>query len=170
VVVASEKNLAAIEIGLADQVRLKASNLRKGSRVTVRIEKDGQREKYSTVSRAEVPFYWGYDVYASEKTLGETLRQHSDALIIVTSKYGDPLLERIEDLKRKLGEASRILVVFGSPKEGIVEILSRERLKPQDFTNLVLNMLPNQGTETVRTEEAVYASLGILNALAPTQD
>ncbi|MCJ7507010.1 RNA methyltransferase [Candidatus Bathyarchaeota archaeon] len=170
IVVASEKNWAIVEVGLADEVRLEGSSLRKATRVTVRIEKTGQGERFSVVSREEVPFYWGYNVSVSERALGETLKRRSDELIILTSRYGDPLLQRMEDLKRELSEASRILVVFGSPQEGIAEILSRERLKPLDFTDIILNMFPNQGTVTVRTEEAVYATLGILNVLEPMQE
>lgn len=170
IVVASEKNWAIVEVGLADEVRLEGSSLRKATRVTVRIEKTGQGERFSVVSREEVPFYWGYNVSVSERALGETLKRRSDELIILTSRYGDPLLQRMEDLKRELSEASRILVVFGSPQEGIAEILSRERLNPLDFTDIILNMFPNQGTVTVRTEEAVYATLGILNVLEPMQE
>lgn len=97
--------------------------------------------------------------------MGETLKDRRNELIIMTSRYGKPIPEGIKELKQELGRASKILVVFGSPQEGISEILSRERLRPDDFTKIVLNMIPSQGTETVRTEEAVYATLAILNVL-----
>ena len=42
-------------------------------------------------------------------------------------------------------------------------ILEREGLDLDDVVDFVVNMFPNQGTATVRTVEAVYACLGVLN-------
>jgi predicted SPOUT superfamily RNA methylase MTH1 len=46
------------------------------------------------------------------------------------------------------------------------EIASREQMNLEDLADFILNTIPNQATETVRTEEAVYASLPILNMLS----
>jgi len=165
IVVDSEKSWVIVDIGLERKLRIKAHNLDRGRRVTIRIEKSGDGDRYSVISREDVPFYWGYDVVVSEKTLGETLKGRRDELIIITSKYGRPVSEGIRELKKELGATSKIIVVFGSPQEGIPEILSREQLAPYDLTKIVLNTIPSQGTETVRTEEAVYSTLAILNAL-----
>jgi predicted SPOUT superfamily RNA methylase MTH1 len=165
IVIGSEKQWVTVDIGLEKKVRIKAHNLDRGRRVTIRIEKGSQGDRFSVVSREEVPVYWGYDVLVSEKTLGEILKDRRNELIIMTSRYGKPIPDGIKELKKELSTTSKILVIFGSPQEGISEILSRERLRPDDFTKIVLNMIPSQGTETVRTEEAVYATLAILNAL-----
>ena len=49
------------------------------------------------------------------------------------------------------------------PKHGILDILAKEgaSIKPFEF---VVNMFPDQGTETVRLEEAILGSLAILNS------
>jgi len=39
----------------------------------------------------------------------------------------------------------------------------QEGLKLEDIADFVVNTIPKQGTETVRTEEALIASLAILN-------
>jgi len=57
------------------------------------------------------------------------------------------------------------LVAFGAPTQGLYEILDREHAKLEDVADFVVNTVPGQATETVRTEEAVYATLSILNTL-----
>jgi predicted SPOUT superfamily RNA methylase MTH1 len=54
-------------------------------------------------------------------------------------------------------------VIFGSPKHGVHELVAKEggNLKAIEF---VVNMFPNQATETVRLEEALLGSLAILNS------
>ncbi|MEX2701713.1 MAG: putative RNA uridine N3 methyltransferase, partial [Candidatus Baldrarchaeota archaeon] len=52
-----------------------------------------------------------------------------------------------------------------SPREGLHEILKRESKKLSDVADYIVNMIPGQGVRTVRTEEAIYASLTIINFL-----
>ncbi|MFQ6118836.1 MAG: putative RNA uridine N3 methyltransferase, partial [Methanosarcinales archaeon] len=56
-------------------------------------------------------------------------------------------------------------IIFGSPIKGLDEILSNSSfpLKISDLSDYVINTIPNQGTETVRTEEAIFATLAQLN-------
>ena len=55
------------------------------------------------------------------------------------------------------------MVVFGSPTRGLFEIAADENVPLEKFLDFVVNTVPGQGTETVRTEEAVLASLAVLN-------
>ena len=55
------------------------------------------------------------------------------------------------------------MVVFGAPKHGVHEIIAKEGASIKPYLHVV-NMFPNQGTETVRLEEAVLGSLAILNS------
>jgi predicted SPOUT superfamily RNA methylase MTH1 len=158
-------NWAMVDIGQDRYIRLKASGLKTETRVTIKIEKGNGKEKYSVISRENVPAYWGYDVTICEKALGEVLKQRRGELIIITSRYGRSIVDEANRLKKRVEEASRILVVFGSPQEGVGEILARERLGPGDLTDIILNTIPDQGTETVRTEEAIYATMAILNLI-----
>jgi len=162
-VLCSDGELATVDIGRARPVKVEGRVPQAGNRVTLRIERSAEGERLSVISRDDVPIYWGYSVTSSKSTLGETVKRRSDELIIMTSKYGRSILEDLTNLRRKLKAASRVIVIFGSPREGVREILARERLKPEDLSDLVLNTIPLQGTETVRTEEAVYATLAILN-------
>jgi predicted SPOUT superfamily RNA methylase MTH1 len=65
----------------------------------------------------------------------------------------------INEVKR----ANSILLVFGSPRRGVFEILSDENMNPIQISKFTVNSIPDQKTATVRTEEALLASLAILN-------
>jgi predicted SPOUT superfamily RNA methylase MTH1 len=43
------------------------------------------------------------------------------------------------------------------------EVAAREGLRLEEVADFVVNTIPCQGTETVRTEEAVFASLAVFN-------
>lgn len=108
-----------------------------------------------TVERSDPPKdkYWGYEVHFPGTELYETLKRMSLDHIMATSRYGEDVRGlKLSPKVRDLG------IVFGSPREGIPEIEKRPGL----FTSVV-NSIPNQRTKTVRTEEAVIATLSILN-------
>ncbi len=116
---------------------------RKGARVTVRV----CSKNPLVVEEAKAEEYWGYDV---KKTELENLLRKENA--IITSRKGR--IPRIEEMK---GDK---LLIFGNPKEGVLEIA--ERLGIHSDVD-VWNMIPNQGSRTVRLEEAIIACLAIIN-------
>ena len=71
----------------------------------------------------------------------------------------------MDELARYWKKSHKILVAFGAPTQGLYEIVARENLKLDEVAHFTVNTIPNQGTETVRTEEALYASLVILNLI-----
>ncbi|WP_435333486.1 putative RNA uridine N3 methyltransferase [Haloarchaeobius sp. TZWWS8] len=110
-----------------------------------------------------------------ERTDLTTALERDDAgLRIATSRHGEHL-----SVGRLAGLVSRIdddgmTVVFGSPGRGLPEILGIDVADVQatldeDATeptaggfDLWLNSIPHQGSEVVRTEEALFATLGCL--------
>ena len=54
-------------------------------------------------------------------------------------------------------------MAFGAPTKGLYEIFKQEDL--DDVTDFVVNTIPHQKVETVRTEEALFVTLGILNLM-----
>jgi len=169
-VLSLDRNRAIVDVGRPKPVKIRGVGLLPGSRVTVKIERSQKGEEFSAIPRDSVPSYWGYDVSFSGSLLGETLKPRKNEMIIMTSKYGRPISKELVSLKRELREASRLMIIFGSPQEGIKEILAREGLKPEALSKFVLNTVPLQGTETVRTEEAVYATLALLNIIESEED
>jgi hypothetical protein len=111
------------------------------------------------------PIFWGYRVY-KEPTFSKVLKRHNWDLKVGTSRYGTPVQEALPSLSKALKTSQSTLVAFGSPKMGLTEILKREHLAPDDAFHFFVNTIPDQQTATVRTEEAIFISLGILNLAA----
>ena len=154
-----------VEIGVERQAILPQS-LPRGTRLTVEIT-EASREvvRVRRVEPSEISIYWGYRVRGSNPTLGEMTKKGFFDLVIMTSRWGKPLTEAIGDIKARWREAQNALIAFGSPREGLREILAREGLDIDEVRDFVLNTIPLQGVETVRTEEAVWATLAVLNMI-----
>ncbi len=60
------------------------------------------------------------------------------------------------------GQKRDLAVVFGSPARGVDAFLSKESMDRYEM----INTIPHQGTETVRVEEAIFATLALLNLVA----
>jgi predicted SPOUT superfamily RNA methylase MTH1 len=106
--------------------------------------------------------YWGYEV-KEVPSLSKLLASIERTAIIITSRKGRYFKNIETGLAEHTKNVQNILVVFGAPKHGVHEILAKEgaSIRPYEY---VVNMFPNQGTETVRLEEAVLGTLAILNS------
>ena len=100
--------------------------------------------------------YWGYRVHLTRKSLAKTLKKARLDLVIATSRKGRDIREvKLPPLEGEVG------FVFGSPRKGVMELLGGE-----DYNfDLILNTIPNQRTATVRTEEALLATLAVFNLI-----
>jgi predicted SPOUT superfamily RNA methylase MTH1 len=110
------------------------------------------------VGREEVEEYWGYGVEV--RTIEEVLDDARFPLKIATSRLGDPLRTAMPRLKTALQEKSPLMFVFGSPSRGLFD-LAGPRLRRR--TSFVINLFSEQHVRTVRTEEALFAALNLLN-------
>ncbi|MEM3078554.1 MAG: RNA methyltransferase, partial [Nitrososphaerales archaeon] len=110
----------------------------------------------------EIKDYWGYEVKTAP-SLGKLVKSIKSDLIIFTSKKGKIITEFWTELIDEVKRANSILLVFGSPKRGVFEILSDENMNPMQISKFIINTMPDQKTATVRTEEALLASLAIFN-------
>lgn len=104
---------------------------------------------------AEPEDYWGYRVHLTRKSLAKALERAGLDEVIATSRNGEDVRKKRPRLEGEVG------IVFGSPKRGVLEIL-RDSNEDYEF-DLILNTIPNQKTQTVRTEEAVMATLAVFN-------
>src|SRR5215217_4281720 len=106
--------------------------------------------------------YWGYEV-KEVASISKLLASLDKTAIIITSRKGRYFKNIEAGLAEDAKIVQNILVAFGAPKHGLHEILAKEgaSIKPYEY---VVNMFPNQGTETVRLEEAVLGTLAILNS------
>ena len=148
-----------VEIGVDRPIPLRTDEkFEAGKRLSVRIFSLDPLAA-EPVGRKEIPLYWGYEtevVGSLEDYLGST-----DAFVLLTSRKGTPISA---DLLHKIGRAgqSDLAVVFGSPARGVDAFLSKKLMDRY----CMMNTIPQQGTETVRVEEAVFATLALLNLVA----
>jgi len=152
-----------VDIGVERPILIPNTELPLNTRVTVRVTMLGKHPRAVLASRNEIKAYWGYRVTVSDIPFGQLVKSQPFDLVIATSRYGTPLMEVAEELAKIWKKSHKILVAFGAPTQGLYEIVARESLKLDEVAHFTVNTIPNQGTETVRTEEALYASLAMLN-------
>jgi len=151
-----------VDIGVDQPLKAGGRGPSKGSRVTVRVL-DKQPLTGRAIKKSQLEDYWGYDLRGSRSRLGELALSAEWDLTIATSRLGEAVSERWTELGSRWLESGKTLVAFGSYKEGVHEIVRKEGRRAEECFQYILNMVPSQGTETVRTEEAVHATLSILN-------
>jgi len=163
VVLTETKNGVLVDIGVETMALLPNKQLSINKRITVKITKIKERLEVELANRDEIPVYWGYNVLPEKISLGKFLKNKNFDLTIATSRYGVPLNKVSASIKEKWSKAKTVLVAFGAPTLGLYKILRNEGVLLEDVVDFVVNTIPNQGTETVRTEEALLASLAIFN-------
>ena len=132
-----------------------------GERVTVRVS---SREPVRAKLVAESP-----PGFAVERATVETCLTRPDAGVrIAASRLGEVLtVDRLGTLVERTADDG-FTVAFGAPERGLPEILDCEPRaeaigdEPHARFDLWLNTVPNQGSEIVRTEEALFATLAPL--------
>lgn len=162
VVVSSGPN-SRVDAGFDSTVEVRSS-LEKSKRLTIRITRSSPSLEGEQVDRSRLHIYWGFKVTRETRSLGEIIRRGDQDLAISTSKKGTDIRQAMERLRETWRASSRTLLMFGSPREGILEILARESAKVSEL-DFNLNTIPIQGVETVRTEEALLGTLAVLNLL-----
>jgi len=154
-----------VDIGVERPILVPNTRLSLDSRVTVKITELGKYPKAILANRKEIPSYWGFTVTVSNLSFGQLVKSRPFDLVVATSKHGTPFAKARDRLAERWKKSHFILVAFGAPTQGLYEIVARENLELDEIAHFTVNMIPSQGTETVRTEEAVFASLAILNLL-----
>ena len=122
-----------------------------------KITKIAKKEVIVTPDKPD-DVYWGYNVISSNKSLKNSLKLIKPDLVVETTRYGDYIDSIFDELKHKVDECNSIAILFGGPYSSIQEDVSSG-----NWDLLKINTIPNQGTETVRTEEAVVATLSLFN-------
>jgi predicted SPOUT superfamily RNA methylase MTH1 len=134
-----------------------------GERVSVRVS---SREPVRAKLVDEPPP--GFVVRAAD--LDAALAREDAGLAVAASRHGEHLrVDRLDELVGRIrsGGAPALTAVFGAPERGLPEILGVDADSlgdgaGRDGIDLWLNTIPAQGSDVVRTEEAVFATLASL--------
>lgn len=145
---------AWVEIGVDRPIPLRTDKkYAVGQRLNIRIFSRNPLAA-EPVDRKEIPQYWGYETEVVDSL--ENYLASIEALVLLTSRKGKVVTPK---LLGELGQKRDLAVVFGSPAHGVDAFLSKTAVD----RHYMINTIPHQGTETVRVEEAVFATLALLN-------
>src|SRR5438132_140638 len=150
-----------VEAGFRNVVRVK-SKLPTSDRITIRLTRISAELEGEIVEPSGLTIYWGFRVARGNVSLSEIVRNRKFDLTISTSRKGTDVREITPELREKWKSSKRPLIVFGSPNQGVPEILARSGMNVSDAMDFDLNTIPDQGVDTVRTEEALWGSLAVL--------
>lgn len=149
-----------VEIGINRPIPLRTEEkIPVGQRLNVRIFSH-EPLAAEPVDPKDIPHYWGYDTVVVESLEAYLAEKHQQGgYVVLTSRYGKGLTPEILSQMVQQGQKRDLAVVFGSPSRGVDAFLSKESMDRYEM----INTIPHQGTETVRVEEAVFATLALLN-------
>lgn len=147
-----------VDIGL-DRLALCKEKLSVNKILSFRIVKFGKEILLEPDKPDDV--YWGYDIITSDSNLSNsiTMMKQKPDLVIGTSKYAPNINSILQEVQSSINESEHVAILFGGPYSGINTMINEHKL---DF---IINTVSKQGTETVRTEEALVSTLSIINAL-----
>jgi predicted SPOUT superfamily RNA methylase MTH1 len=152
-------NGAWVDIGVECPLPLKtAKRFSAGQRLNVRVF-SLKPLAAEPVDRSEIPHYWGYETEVIPN-LDEHVRS-TESLVVATSRQGTPVTPDLLRQTVRQGRKHGLEMVFGSPARGVDAFLSSETMEGC----CVINTIPHQGTETVRLEEAIFATLSEVNLM-----
>ncbi|KAL6971513.1 hypothetical protein U1Q18_031192 [Sarracenia purpurea var. burkii] len=156
-----------VDVGLSKNVLIDKL-LEPGVRVTVamgmnrNLDADFPRQVVSSSKpREEEGMYWGYKVrYASSisSVFKDSPYKGGYDHMIGTSEHG----QSIKSSELKLPSFRHLLIAFGGLaglEESIEEDNNLKGKNVQEVFDSYLNTCPNQGSRTIRTEEAIFISL-----------
>lgn len=162
VVLSETREGLLVDIGIEQPALLREKQFAVGKRVTLQIVKAGEHVEVQAVN-GEVPSYWGYTVTVERHSLKRLVEDRKFDLVIGTSVKGAKWTGVAGELAGRWRKADSVLVAFGAPTRGLHEIAKDEGANLNSLVDFVVNTIPAQGTETVRTEEALLATLAIFN-------
>jgi methyltransferase len=165
-----------VDVGLPDQYLMKDMQIPARTRVTAKLGVDGTATPVSpSAPREEAGYYWGYTARQAgslSAVFTECAFDGGYDLCIGTSERGNELEEVLSSLNSSSTSASKhreiphythLLITFGGPTgletawRNDPELAGKGMVR--DLFDLYVNVLPGQGSRTIRTEEAVWIGL-----------
>ncbi|NWF97192.1 MAG: hypothetical protein HXY34_13730 [Candidatus Thorarchaeota archaeon] len=129
-----------------------------------RVTSEAPQIKLEPIQRCDVHHYFGYEVAAVD-SLARYLDAQSGATRIALSRKAAPFHTQVDELVASATRSGSVVAVFGGPRHGIQELFHESGTEVMPTFDFWINTVRDQGTETVRLEEAVLVSLGLLNSV-----
>ncbi|MCL4343747.1 MAG: hypothetical protein JRN26_03260 [Nitrososphaerota archaeon] len=154
-----------VETGIGKRVRLTGySNVKNGDIIPVKLVKTGSGVE---AVRHNFKGYSGPDFVRVMNFLSfiDSINYDNNT-VIYTSREGDHASRVWKGLAHKIKTTNKVVLLFGSPKRGFEDMLDKSYRKKGFWVNVA----EGQAVRTIRTEEAVLISLGLMNFVARITD
>ncbi|MFW9911104.1 MAG: putative RNA uridine N3 methyltransferase [Candidatus Thorarchaeota archaeon] len=153
--------LGKVDIGVGELID-HSEALSERSPTLLRIIETTPKIRVKPINRSEIERYWGFDVERIT-SLADRLSDAAHMTRIIFSRKAPPYHRLENEIASTVANTRSILAVFGGPMHGVAELLSSEKDAIKKNSDFWVNTILGQGTETVRLEEAVLASLALIN-------
>ncbi|MDK6029037.1 RNA methyltransferase [Ignisphaera sp. 4213-co] len=166
IVISSNEVRSVVDVGLKKHVVV-YNTLPIGKRVTVLLEKETSSSYIGKiVDKNSIKWYWGFEtrIFNSIEDLLKFLKSNN-YLIVCASKKGNMIYDVEDNISKDFKTCEKVNVLFGGPKLDIDEIARESNIDINKYCNYIINFVPRQGVESIRTEEAIFIVLAILNYL-----
>jgi len=150
-----------VETGIGKKVKLIGhENAKNGEIIPIRLVNAGSEvaavmHDFEGYSGADVVRILDFDSYIRSMDF-------DNGIVLFTSREGEPLSRTWKTLAQMFQNNSTINVLFGSPKRGLEDMLDQSYRKK----GLWINVAEGQAVKTIRTEEAIFITLGLVNFIA----
>ncbi|KAM0461911.1 hypothetical protein ACHAPV_002592 [Trichoderma viride] len=165
-----------VDIGQEKPVEIK-EDIPPKTRVTLKLSEDESVPcecVHPHAPRTDAGFYWGYTVRKATSlsaVFTESPYENGYDLSIGTSERGSPASKEFPSSKRV--QFNHMLIVFGGPRGIEYAAMNDEELggmgiqggKTRELFDHWVDVMPNQGSRTIRTEEAMYIALTVLKRI-----
>ncbi|KOS21254.1 Uncharacterized protein ESCO_004096 [Escovopsis weberi] len=163
-----------VDIGMEEPVEIRESIPAK-MRLTLKFSEDDESQPPQCVHphapRTEAGYYWGYGVRRADSlsnVFTESPYEDGYDISVGTSERGSTVGQAFPPSKRV--QFKHMLIVFGGPRGIEYAAMNDEQLggmgiqggKTKELFDHWVNVLPNQGSRSIRTEEAVYIAMTAL--------
>ncbi len=162
-VLSQAKEGLLVDIGVEQPGVLRETQYAIGERLTLQVINVGSRVEVQAANRDDIPVYWGFKIRIEKRPFVQFAKDPEFDLTIATAKLGIQFMAVGSEIAKRWTHSNHILIAFGAPSRGLHEIAKEEGAKLERVVDFVVNTIPEQGTATVRTEEALLATLAILN-------
>lgn len=167
VVVSVGSQTSLVDIGTGSLAEI-STRPHRGSRVSVRIdriERIAPKIVAEVIPANRIDIYWGFRVTLKNLPFGRLIQENRPDVVIASSRLGKRVDTMLDQMKTAIAGASTVLLAFGSPRRGLHDIVAEEGTRLDKLATFTVNFVPHQGTQTVRTEEAVHSALTLMNMI-----
>ena len=163
-----------VDCGLTEQRLIEGVQIPANTRITLRLKdhNDNAAEAVSPATpREEAGYYWGYQIRQATSLSAVFTECGFDGgydLSVGTSERGQAVTEMLEIVPDELrGSWKHMIIVFGGMK-GLEEAAKNDeelvrmgigKTNVKELFDYWVNLLPVQGSRTIRTEEALWMGL-----------